>query len=146
MSNNNELDAIRKKKAEALMTESKKEVISLPDSIVHINSVEDFNSLVEKYQETPIIIDFWAPWCGPCKMFGPVFEAAQKSEWGSKFIFAKLNTETPAGAVSQGLGITGIPASVFILGKKEIHRQVGAMRKKGFYDILEKLYEAIQKM
>lgn len=134
-----EIASIRKKKEEML-----KKIMAMPDEVLHIENPQQFNEIVEKYQDVPIILDFWAPWCGPCKAFGPTFEAAQQSDWGEHFIFAKVNTESAAGAVASALGVSGIPTVIFIKNKKEIHRKVGAMRKNQFFNLLGKIHKALQ--
>jgi len=75
--------------------------------------------------ELPVIVDFWAPWCGPCKMVAPALEKLAKEEAG-KLLVSKVNTdENPSWAGK--FGIQGIPTMLFFLGGKLIHRQVGAL-------------------
>lgn len=140
MSDEEEIKKIREQKEELL-----KKMISMPNEIFHIDTVDQFNVLIEKYKDQIIVIDFWAEWCGPCKMFGPVFEATQKSEWGNHFVFAKLDTEKMPG-VSQQLNVQGIPMVMFIKGKKEIHRQAGALPRQSFEELLKRVKTAVEKM
>ncbi len=73
----------------------------------------------------PVIVDFWAPWCGPCKMVAPVLEKIAKENAG-KVLVAKVNTdENPEWAMKYG--IQGIPTMLFVAGGKIVHRQVGAL-------------------
>lgn len=76
----------------------------------------------------PVIVDFWAPWCGPCKMVAPMLEKISM-EMGDKLVVAKVNTdENPQWATQYG--VQGIPTMLFIYGGKIIHRQVGALPER----------------
>ena len=76
----------------------------------------------------PVIVDFWAPWCGPCKMVDPMLKKISQ-ELGDKVIIAKVNTDENPQWASQ-FGVQGIPTMLFVFGGKIIHRHVGALPEK----------------
>lgn len=74
--------------------------------------------------DKPVIVDFWASWCGPCKTYGPEFESASKQN--DRAVFLKVNTEANQ-RLSGELGIRSIPCTIIYQGGKEVRRQNGAM-------------------
>ena len=88
---------------------------------------ENFKQEVET-KETPTLIDFWAPWCGPCNMMGPVFEELSK-EYKDKLEFAKVNTDEEP-MLSSHFGVQGIPCLILTKDGKEIDRIVGFAPKE----------------
>jgi thioredoxin 2 len=85
-----------------------------------------FNKLISK-SELPVVVDFWAEWCGPCKMMAPAYADAA-NELKTTAVLAKLNTET-AQQASARFQIRSIPTMIVFKGGKEVARQSGAMNK-----------------
>src|SRR4030067_918664 len=73
--------------------------------------------------QVPVIVDFWAPWCGPCKMVAPILDKLAKENAG-KLIVAKVNTDENPEWASK-FGVQGIPTMLFVSNGKIVHRQVG---------------------
>jgi thioredoxin 2 len=78
-----------------------------------------------KRNDIPVVVDFWAPWCGPCKMMAPAFEQAA-GQLEPAVRLAKLNTETEQNIGAQ-LGIRSIPTMIVFRNGREVARQSGAM-------------------
>jgi thioredoxin 1 len=89
--------------------------------VLELNA-ENFDKEV-KESDLPVIVDFWASWCGPCKMLTPVFEEVSK-EFEGKLKFAKISTEDFPD-IAQNSMITGIPCLIVFNKGEEVDRIVG---------------------
>lgn len=86
--------------------------------------------------EQPVLVDFWAPWCGPCRMIAPTVEAVAEQYSGSASV-VKLNVdENPS--TSQRYGIKGIPTLILFRDGKEAERVVGATSKEALTRLIDK--------
>ena len=99
-------------------------------------TTENFNETIES--NDIVIVDFWAPWCGPCKSFAPTFEAA--SETHPDVVFAKVNTEDETD-LAQGCGIRSIPTFMLFRQKILLFNEAGALSPAQLEDIVAKVKE-----
>lgn len=95
----------------------------------------DFEEKVLK-SLTPTLVDFWAEWCGPCKMAEPVLEELSE-EYKGKVNIVKLNVDENA-VTPQKYGILSIPTTILFKGGEEIGRQVGFAGKQAFEELIKK--------
>ncbi len=96
------------------------------DEPIHVTDAAFQKTVLES--SLPVIVDFWAPWCAPCRMVAPILDKLAR-EFAGKLIVAKVNTDEDSQYATQ-YGVQGIPTMLFIAGGKVLHQQVGAMPER----------------
>jgi len=131
-----EFEAIRERKLRDLMTEidRAKDKDNWPENPVEITD-STFKSLVQQYDV--LVVDCWAPWCGPCKMIAPVIEALA-GDYKGKVVFGKLNTDENM-AITTMFNIMSIPTILFFKNGELIDNLIGAVPRQFIEEKLQKL-------
>jgi thioredoxin 1 len=125
MSSDDELEAIKHKKLAELQKQAatKATMSSITEPIVLTDS--NFASEVTKY---PImLVDFWAPWCGPCRMVSPIIEQLSR-EYSGRVAFGKVNVDENQ-RIAASFGIQSIPTLMIFKGSKAVDIIIGAIPK-----------------
>lgn len=89
----------------------------------------------------PVIVDFWAPWCGPCKMVEPILKKVAE-DYAGRLVVAKVNTDEQPQWAGQ-FGVQGIPTMLFVADGKIVHQQVGAIPEPYLRDMVEEFLNVI---
>jgi len=106
---------------------------------IHVDDTE-FEQTVLK-STLPVIVDFWAPWCGPCKQVAPSLEKIAR-DYDGKLIVAKVNTdESPEWAGR--FQVSGIPTMLFVANGKIVHQQIGAVPFGYLKQVVDKFLEVV---
>jgi thioredoxin 1 len=109
----------------------------MSDIPVHVTDTAFEKTVLQS--TVPVIVDFWAPWCTPCKMVAPVLDKLAR-EYADKIVVAKVNTDdNPEWAMKYG--VQSIPTMLFMTGGKIIHRQVGAMPERMLREAVSQFLE-----
>jgi thioredoxin 1 len=101
-------------------------------AVVHTNA-GSFDKVIN--QDIPVLVDFWAPWCGPCKMLGPVLEEAEK-EIGGKAVIAKVNVDEESDLAAK-FGVSNIPTMIIFKKGEPVDRSVGFINKEKVLALLK---------
>ena len=103
----------------------------------HVKQITDneFDSSVLK-SDKPVFVDFWAPWCGPCRIVGPIIEELAPS-YDGKVVVTKMNVDDNP-AVAQKYGVTSIPTLMMFKGGEVVDRAIGALPKSELQKFIDR--------
>lgn len=104
------------------------------DVIRDVTTQTFMTEVIDASRKQPVLVDFWAPWCGPCRNFAPVYEAA--SEKYPDIVFAKVNTEEEQG-IAAAFGIRSIPTLMVFRDQIVLYGQPGALPAGQFEQLIE---------
>ncbi|MAI22621.1 MAG: thioredoxin [Crocinitomicaceae bacterium] len=99
-------------------------------------TAENFDSLALE-SDKPVVVDFWAEWCGPCRMVGPVVEELA-NDYDGRAVIGKVNVDQH-GDISMKYGVRNIPTILFLKGGEVVDKSVGAVPKNVLIEKLEAL-------
>ena len=102
-------------------------------AVVHTNAAS-FDKVIN--QDVPVVVDFWAPWCGPCKMLGPVLEDVEK-EVAGKAVIAKVNVDDEQDLAVK-FNVSSIPTMIVFKKGLSVDRTVGFMSKDKVLELIQK--------
>ncbi|MFH0967067.1 MAG: thioredoxin [Methanobacteriota archaeon] len=133
-----ELREIREKKMEELRKrfDPPKSAEYRSHGDIIIATSENFAGVVSTYPR--LIVDFWAPWCGPCRMLAPVVDALA-AEFSGKVQFAKCNSDENQ-QIAYQFGVSAIPALFFFLNGQMVHQIAGALPKPEFEKQIREIF------
>jgi thioredoxin 1 len=104
---------------------------------IHVSDSEFENRILNS--SLPVVVDFWAPWCGPCKMVAPILDKLA-GEYGDQVVIAKVNTdENPEWAMQYG--VQGIPTMLAFSNGELLHKQVGALPEPVLRSFIEEIVQ-----
>ncbi|WXG40246.1 MAG: thioredoxin [Candidatus Freyarchaeum deiterrae] len=134
MAEDPELKGIREKKLKELM--GRQPLSQSSSGVIHMDSTKFAETI--KNSKVPVIIDYSAQWCGPCRMTAPIFERLAK-DFSGKIIFGKVDIDEEQG-IAQAFGVTAVPTFIIFKDGKPVDSVLGAVG----YDHLHKLLEKIK--
>ncbi|MEA3351632.1 MAG: thioredoxin [Chloroflexota bacterium] len=100
---------------------------------IHVNDNVFEKTVMQS--ELPVVVDFWAPWCGPCKMVGPALENIA-NDYAGKLIVAKVNTDENQQWAAK-FNVQGIPNMLFVADGKVVHQQTGALPEPTLRNVVD---------
>jgi putative thioredoxin len=106
-------------------------------NVTEVSESEFQNSVVEESRKRPVLVDFWAPWCGPCRSLTPILEKLA-DEYGGQFVLAKINSDENQ-ALAGALGVRGIPNVKAFYGGQMVDEFTGAMPEGMVRQFLERV-------
>ena len=106
---------------------------------LHVTDAE-FEEKVLK-ADVPVVVDFWAPWCGPCRMVAPILDKVAKA-YGDKLRVVKVNTDENV-EWAQKYNVRGIPTMLFVNKGEVVHQQVGALPEGMMMDAVNQFLESV---
>ncbi len=134
----NELERIKREKLKKML--SLYGGVDMSGELVEINGVEEFEKVVLN-SDLPVIVDFWAEWCMPCRMVAPVFKELA-IEYAGKMRFAKVNVDYNR-ELAVRYGVQGIPTLIVFHKGDVIERVVGAMPKPALKQLIDRVLSKI---
>jgi putative thioredoxin len=105
--------------------------------VIEVSEADFQQKVIAESEKRPVVVDFWAPWCAPCRQLGPVLEA-EADKRGGDFLLVKINTDENPN-ISQQFGIRGIPAVKALIGGKVVDEFTGALPANAVAEFIDRL-------
>jgi len=112
----------------------------MPGKPIHVADSEFEEKVLQS--DIPVIVDFWAPWCGPCRMVAPILDRIAE-EFNGELIVAKVNTDENS-EWAMKYGVQGIPTMLFIRDGEVIREQVGALPESILRELVDGLLAGVE--
>jgi len=111
----------------------------MSDTPIHVTDAEFEKTVLQS--SLPVIVDFWAPWCSPCRAVAPVLDKLAKEHAG-KLVIAKVNTDENS-QWAYRYNVQGIPTMLFVANGKIVHTQVGALPEGILRDVVSQFMDVV---
>jgi thioredoxin 1 len=129
-----ELEKIKEAMLKKMMNPPEPESSFWKPGKIHKLTDSNFNKVLQE-TDKPVLVDFWAEWCSPCKMMSPIIEQMAQ-EFGSAVYFAKLNVDQNSKTARQ-YGVMSIPNFIVFKNSKAVGQTVGAVGKSGLTRLIQ---------